>query len=404
MLEHSEFMSQKHAWIFEAMEALVDRGDAIDLMTLTAELRKRDQLETLGGAAYVSQLISEVPSAMNVAHYADLVHETAVRRLILDDLSATSRDVFDEDLPLEDVLNRYENRVLALRTNGRAGRLRSLPEILATVYENLGDPQAGGAVAMKTGFRDLDVYLGGLRRGALYVVGARTGVGKTAFLLNLAVNAAKQGKNVLFFSLEMSAEALAERLIASEAEVSLTTFDGTIDDGDMVKIADAMGPVSQQTIWVDDTPAITLGEIRSKVKAFMFDRSLDLVIVDYIQIATLGRRVDKRYREIGMVSQGLKKLGREVSVPVVTASQLNRSIENRMDKTPQLSDLRESGNLEQDSDAVLFLTREENAANIAEASVILAKNRNGPSEKTIKLVWNGRKVSFLEPRRAGGAQ
>lgn len=399
LLRAEDYFLQKHRWIYAAMLTLHRRGEALDLLTLTTELEHRDRLEAVGGAGYVSQLINAVPSAINVGSYVQIVREAAMRRRALDFASEVAKLAQDRAHPLEEMLDHIESAAFALRKDLPTDRLRRLEEVLDDVYADLqARATEDQAVIMATGYPDLDKKLGGWRRGALYTIGAATGKGKTALLLNIGTLAAQRGKSVLIFSLEMTAKSLAERLVTAEAGVSLVTLtSGHIAEGDWPKITDAVTHLRPYPIWIDDTSSITIPMLRSQVRRFALHHPLDLVLVDYLQLARLGRPVTQRYLEVGLISQELKRLAREMNVPVIAAAQLSRAVDQRMDKRPQLSDLRESGNIEQDSDAVLLIYREEGGACVP-ATIIVGKNRNGPTGD-VELLWLAQKVSFVSARK-----
>jgi replicative DNA helicase len=401
MLRAEDCFLQKHRWIYAAMLSLHQRGTALDMLTLTTELAHREQLEPVGGAGYVSQLINTVPSAINVGSYVQIVREAAMRRRALDFASQVAKLAHDRHCPLSEMLDHIESEAFGLRKDLPTDRLRRLEDVLDDVYADLKARASDDQVPMMpTGYAGLDKKLGGWRRGALYTIGAATGKGKTALLLNIGTHAAQRGRTVLIFSLEMTAKSLAERLITAEAGVSLVSLtSGHITEGDWPKITDAVTRIRPHPIWIDDTSSITIPMLRSQVRRFALHYPLDLVLVDYLQLARLGRPVSQRYLEVGLISQELKRLAREMNVPVIAAAQLSRAVDQRMDKRPQLSDLRESGNIEQDSDAVLLIHREEGGACVP-ATLIVGKNRNGPTGD-VNLLWLAQKVSFISAKKEG---
>jgi replicative DNA helicase len=347
-------------------------------------------------------LVNVVPSAINVGSYVQIVKEAATRRRALDFAGEVAKLAHDRAHPLDEMLDHIESAAFALRKDLPTDRLRRLETVLDDVYADLqARATEDQAVIMATGYPDLDKKLGGWRRGALYTIGAATGKGKTALLLNIGTRAARRGKSVLIFSLEMTAKSLAERLITAEAGVSLVALtSGNIAEGDWPKITDAVTHLRPHPIWIDDTSSITIPTLRSQVRRFALHHPLDLVLVDYLQLARLGRPVTQRYLEVGLISQELKRLAREMNVPVIAAAQLSRAVDQRMDKRPQLSDLRESGNIEQDSDAVLLIYREEGGPCVP-ATIIVGKNRNGPTGD-VELLWLAQKVSFVSARKGEG--
>lgn len=397
-LDASRFYIQKNRWVYESIQRIYERGDSLDFLTLTNDLAAHAHLEAVGGAAYVSALINAVPSAINVMNYAKQITDAATRRELLDYASEVARLAYDTKRAVGDVATSVVAG--ALRFDGAANdaTTRHIADVLNDVYSQIEAAHSTGAALTPTGYRDLDAVIGGLRPGALYTVGASTGEGKTALLLNLATRQTKREKTALFFSLEMAAESLAERLVAMDAGVSLVALSsGQLTDSDWPCVAEAMGRQAAQPLWIDDTPAITVETLRARVKSFAARQPLDVVFVDYIQIARLGEALGgrKRYLEVSLIAQSLKRLAREQGIPVVMAAQLSRARQQRQDKRPELSDLGESSGIEQNSDCVLLIQREKSGARNSPAELIVAKNRNGPTG-SVPLVWMGNRVSFVE--------
>lgn len=404
ILRSEHFYIKKHSWTYEALVNLHRKDEPIDLLTLTTELDQSQHLEAVGGALFISQLINAVPSVAHATTYALKVKETATRRRVLRFAGEVTKLAYNETIPVSELLDRISTWTLALCGGEQVNdSLQSLEQALTTVSNNLEATQADAAPVSATGYPGLDRLLGGWRRGALHTIGASTGQGKTALALNVATYAAQAGKTVLIFSLEMSAESLGERFLATASGVSLVSLtSGQLKDDDWPKIADNIGKLSEYHIWIDDTPGITIAALRNQIKRFMLRHTLDLVLVDYIQIARLGQQVEKRYLEVGLIAQALKQIAREVDVPVIAAAQLSRATHQRDDKRPQLSDLGESSGIEQHSDVVLLIHREPSGAPRQPATLIVAKNRYGPTGD-VGVLWVPADISFVNiPASKGG--
>jgi replicative DNA helicase len=402
-LRPEDFYVRKNGWVYEAILALHERREPVDFVTLHKELEARGHLEEIGGPAYIAQLMDIVPTALHAEEYARLVEEAAIRRRVIDFASRAVKVACDQNKPLEEVLTGIEQGALALR---RLSGNQPVPvsEVVSAVYDALTRAsQEGRAIGLPTGFSDLDELLGGFRPGNLVVVGARTGQGKSSLLLSFARAAVENGVPTLMFSLEMSAEEIVHRLITAETGIPTTRIQcARIGESDWHPIADAAGRVSAMTLWIDDSPALSIAEIRARARRLHAEYGIGLVLVDYIQLATPTRRHDSRYLDIGEISQGLKALAKELQIPVIAASQLSRSVEQRADKRPTLADLRESGNQEQDSDVVLFIHREGGDGNNLQAvqavTLIVAKNRHGPTGD-VSLLWLRERMMFAQIAR-----
>ncbi len=388
LLRAEDFYADKHSYLFDSIMALFGRGEPVDLITLQDELRKSGHLEDIGGLSYLTSLINTVPTTANVQQYALIVEQKATLRK----LQNAARRVVDDCYVTEDIdatLVDAEKSIFAV-TQRRSGKgYVHIKEALVTAYGHLEFlfSAKGKTTGVSTGFRDLDQMTSGFQPSDMIVVAARPSVGKTAFTLNIARNAAIiGGAKVAFFSLEMSAEQLALRMLAAEAAVDghrLRT--GQLLDQDWQRLGSGLATLAEAPIFIDDTPNCPLMEIRSKCRRIQQEHGLNLVIIDYLQLMSMPSRpgqVSNRQQEISEISRSLKHLARELKVPVVALSQLSRSVEQRQDKRPMLSDLRESGAIEQDADMVAFLYRddyydpESEKKNMVE--VIIAKHRNGP--------------------------
>lgn len=383
-----DFYADKHQNLFAAMLAVFQRGEPIDLITVQDELTKRSQLDEVGGITYLASLMNLVPTTANVQQYGAIVRQKAVLRR----LQAAARRIVEDCYTTDDMdatLSDAEKAVLQV-TQQRSGKgYVHIKEALMNAYGHLEFVYSakGKTTGVTSGFRDLDQMTSGFQPSDMIIVAARPSVGKTAFTLNLARNAAVQGKaKVAFFSLEMSAEQLALRLLASEATVDGHKLrSGQLLDQDWQRLSTALGTLAETDIFVDDTPNCPLPEVRGKCRRIKQEHGLDMVIIDYLQLMSIPQRAGaqaNRQQEISEISRSLKTMARELNVPVIALSQLSRSVEQRQDKRPMLSDLRESGAIEQDADMVAFLYRDDyynpetEDKNIVE--VIVAKHRNGP--------------------------
>ena len=400
ILKPEDFFREKNAWAYEACLALFDRNEAINQVTVAHELARRERLEELGGAAYLSRLVAELPTVVGVEHYAQIVKRDAIYRQLVQRSAQIAQMAYQGGPDLESALSRAEGLILTLRGGERLRDFVHIREILDEYWEQAGTEAAGPRFQghVLTGFEPLDTLLGGLKRSDLIILAARPSLGKTSLGLNIARNAAVgHGARAAIFSLEMAAEQLAQRLLAGESRVDSTRLRlGEHTEREERRLMHALGKLAQAEIYVDDTPVLTMMDIRGKALRLHREKTLDLVFVDYLQLIHGGGRGDNRVQEISYISRSLKELARELDVPVVAASQLSRAPELRTPHIPQLSDLRESGSIEQDADVVMFiyredvyLSREQWQASHPEAAggvypagiaqIIVAKHRNGPT-------------------------
>jgi len=390
-----DFYLRRHQWIWEVFGELEARQSEIDFLTVQAALERRGQLEEIGGAAYLIGLINAVPNSLHAAEYAGIVAEHAVRRRMLDAANQIARLAYQETLPAETALAESEKAVFNLSRRSALSEVRPLGAIVAGLYDKVQDAaQTAALPGIQTGFVDLDQLLGGMQPADLLVVAARPGVGKTSFLLNITRRAAGvQAKHVAFFSLEMSAEQLGYRLLAMETGIDGQRLrSGRLSEAEWPRLVQAIESLAGLCIYVDDTPAITPGQLRSRCLRLSQEHGLDLVVLDYLQLMSGGGRFSSRQEEVSQISRQVKALAKDLNLPVLAAAQLSRSVEQRNDKHPQLSDLRESGSIEQDSDAVIFLYRAENGQP-GVVDVSLAKHRSGPTGN-IRLVFQAGQTSF----------
>ncbi len=390
ILSPDDFFDPKHARIYEGLVTLYEKRSAIDELTLSDQLRGVGFLEMVGGPAYLTELTNFVPTAAHVEDYADIVAQKALRRRLI----ATSHDMaelgMDESKGMKDLIEEAETRLFAVSQKHVKQTVVSLETILAESFERLDDlhKDKNKLRGIPTGYRDLDNMLAGLQPSDLFIIAARPSMGKTAFVLNLAHNIATQSKEaVLLFSLEMSKEQLVDRLLAMESGVDAWALrTGKLTDDDFERLGEAMGTLSEAKIYIDDTPGITVSDLRTKARREAHNQKLGLVVVDYLQLMSGGSRFGSegnRVQEISEISRGLKGIARELNVPLIALSQLSRSVESRSPKIPQLADLRESGSIEQDADVVAFLYREDYYEPDSERKnlmdVLIKKHRNGPT-------------------------
>lgn len=408
-LQASDFFIIRHAWIWEAIIAVHERGEAIDNITVTHELRSQGKLENIGGAAKITDLINNTPTHIHAEDYGHIVERSAVRRRLLEAAQGIAKAAIEENAELEDVINRAETTLFSVTQ--RQLKKDMVPMGLA-VREYLGRVEylfknKDQPLGVPSGFTDLDRLLGGLQKSDLIVVAARPGVGKTSFMLSIALNAARLGRaRVAIFSLEMSREQLIQRFFSAETSINSQRLRlGELDENEWSHLFEASGRLEKLRIYIDDTPGATVNQVRARCRRLYREEGLDLVIIDYLQLIESGTRSENRVQEISYISRGLKELARELNVPVLTAAQLSRAVEQRSDKRPQLSDLRESGSIEQDSDIVMFLYRDElyneNSDRVNQADVLVSKHRNGPTG-VITLFFRKELTQFMNMTKISG--
>ena len=391
-----DFYKDAHRIIYECMMSLNGKNEPIDMVTLTDELRSRGYLDDIGGVSYLTSLSTIVPTTSNVKYYADIVKEKSVMRQLIKASNDIINMGYDNAGKASDVLEQAEKKIFDIsqeRTNNDFKPINSVLmdayEMIESLYTNKSD-----VVGVNTGFKDLNKKINGLQKTDLILVAARPAMGKTAFALNLVRNAALKGDaSVAVFSLEMSKEQLAQRMIASQSNVELKKMKtGTLNDADWPRIINAMAVMSDAKVFIDDTPGIKINELRSKCRKLKIEQGLDLVLIDYLQLMESEGKSESRQQEISKISRSLKILAKELDCPVVALSQLSRAPEQRADHRPILSDLRESGAIEQDADIVMFLYRDEYYHSDSEkkdiAEIIIAKNRHGETG-SVELVWMG---------------
>lgn len=385
MIRPDDFASAANGTIYQAILDLYNRREPADFITLQDELARRKHLDDIGGIAYLSALASAVPTAVHVEYYAKIVERTATLRRLIDAGTEIVKIAYDEGVDTEDALDAAEKAIFDVTERRITKDFVSIAEVLDQFFDRLNyiDQHRGEVVGVPTGFSDLDQLTGGLQRSDLIILAARPSVGKSAFSLGMAYGAAvTHGKTVGIFTLEMSAEQLVQRLLSTETGVDSHRLRlGHINDGEWDRISRAFGRLGEANIFIDDTAGASIMDVRSKARRLQAEHGLDLLIVDYLQLMS-GKRSENRVQEISEISRGLKGLARELNVPVVALSQLSRAVETRADHRPMLSDLRESGSIEQDADIVMFIFREDVYDDDTEkkgiAEIIVAKHRNGP--------------------------
>jgi replicative DNA helicase len=366
-------------------------------VTLNSQLKKMKKLKQAGGSSKIAQLSNVVSTAASVEHYANLVVEAYVKRRIISLSGSLSKQAFDPGVEAADLMDLAEQQIFKVSQTRTDKAFIPLKDTLVESFERLDELQGSGddLRGLPSGFADLDRMLAGLQKSNLLILAARPGMGKTALALNIAQYiTVSANKKVGIFSLEMSKEELVDRLLVSQADIDAWRLKtGRLDQQDFLKLSDAMGVLADAPLFIDDKPGMSIYEMRTKARRLAAEQNVDLIVMDYIQLAR-GRNTDNRVIEIGEISQGLKNIARELKIPVLALSQLNRAVESRGDKAPQLSDLRESGNLEQDADVVMFLYREDEDARET-MKLKIAKHRNGPLG-TIELFFRGDRIKFYD--------
>ncbi|WP_026695838.1 replicative DNA helicase [Peribacillus kribbensis] len=382
-----DFYRSAHQKIFNVMLKLSDAGKPVDLVTVTEELQASKQLEDVGGVAYLSELAGSVPTAANIEYYARIVEEKSLLRRLIRTATTIAQEGYSREDEVESLLGEAEKNIMEVAQRKNSGAFQNIKDVLVRTYDNIEllHNRVGDITGIPTGFSELDRMTAGFQRNDLIIVAARPSVGKTAFALNIAQNVAtKAGENVAIFSLEMGAEQLVMRMLCAEGNINAQNLrTGSLTDEDWRKLTMAMGSLSNSGIFIDDTPGVRISEIRSKCRRLKQEHGLGMILIDYLQlIQGNGRAGENRQQEVSEISRSLKSLARELQVPVIALSQLSRGVEQRQDKRPMMSDIRESGSIEQDADIVAFLYRddyydkESENKNIIE--IIIAKQRNGP--------------------------
>ena len=401
-LRPKHFYQEKHGKIFEAVIILYETREPVDVVTVGDRLKKNKSFKKVGGASYLAELVDRVPTSAHVEKYARIVKDLATKRELISQASRLVEESFDEGKELSEVLDKAERAIFGLSQQHLARNFIPIKDALAESFDRLDElhKQAGGIRGVATGFTDLDNVLAGFQRSNLLILAARPGMGKTSLALNIAQYASVEQKiPVGFFSLEMSQEELVDRLLVAQADIDAWKLKtGRLNEKDFAQLSDAMGELAEAPLYIDDTPGMSIMEMRTKARRLQAEHGVELIVVDYLQLAH-SRNLENRVQEISEVSMGLKNLARELKVPVLALSQLSRAVEHRGLKRPQLADLRESGGIEQDADVVMFLYREDEE-DLENIKLNIAKHRNGPLA-TINLRFRGDRIRFygVEKRR-----
>lgn len=406
ILRPGDFYKDAHRLIYQTVLDLTNRGEPVDLVTVTEELRQKNQLEKIGGITYLTELAGSVPTAAHVEFYARIVEEKSLLRQLIRAATEIVTLGYDSQDEVNNIIDQAEHLIFSI-ANRRAGRtVVNLKNILIETFEQIEKlyESRGAVTGVPTGFNDLDRLTAGFQPSDLIILAARPSMGKTTFALNIAEYAAVNLKlPVVVFSLEMSKEQLAMKLLCSEAGVDNQRIrTGNLQEEDWPRLSHALGRLSESVMFIDDSPSLSVLDVRAKARRIKADSGLSLIIVDYLQLMQGPKRIENRQQEVSEISRGLKALARELSVPVIALSQLSRAVEQRQNKRPTLSDLRESGSLEQDADLVCFLYREDyyepetEKKNITE--FIIAKHRNGPLG-TVEFLFQKEYSKFLSLER-----
>ncbi len=398
ILKSEDFYSDINGIIYGEMLVLYEERRPIDLLTLTEKLKKNRLLKKFD-STYLTDLVEQVPTAANVSTYAQMVREDSTKRRLITAGTEIIEVGYKPESEVKDMLDKAEESIFAISQGHLTRGFIALKDTLTESFDRIDELQKEGVGlrGVKTGFIDLDNMLSGMQKNNLIILAARPGQGKTAFMLNIAQHiAVKDKKPIGIFSLEMSKEELVDRLLVGQADVDAWRLKtGKLSEDDFGKLSDAMGQLADAPIFIDDTPGLSLIEMRSKARRLQMEHNLSLLIVDYLQLIVPGKRYESRVQEVAMISQSLKNLARELGIPVLSASQLSRAVEHRGEKKPQLADLRESGTIEQDADVVMFLYRPDSESNSTHipTKLLIAKHRNGPTGE-IDLLFQGNRIRF----------
>lgn len=394
-LQPDHFYDTKNADIFNTMLELYEEREPIDVLTVSERLKRKKKLQDVGGATYLADLVNRVPTSAHVEHYGRIVKDAATKRALMQAAAKLVELSLDEGMVAAELLDKAELAVFSLTQRHLAQAFVPVRSALAESFDRLDElhKQPGGLRGVPSGFPDLDDALAGFQKSNLIILAARPGIGKTSLSVNIAQYVAVSLKRpVGIFSLEMSKEELVDRLLIGQADIDAWRLKtGKLGEADFTKLSDAMGELADAPLYIDDTPALSVLEMRTKARRLQVELGVELLIVDYLQLVR-GRNLENRVQEVSEISQGLKNLARELKIPVLAISQLSRAVEQRGIKRPQLADLRESGAIEQDADVVMFLWREDEE-NLENFTLDIAKHRNGPLRQ-IKLHFRGDRIRF----------
>ncbi|HKK96288.1 MAG TPA: replicative DNA helicase [Anaerovoracaceae bacterium] len=410
-LKPEHFYKKEHQEIFSAVTSLFYKSSNVDMLTVCDELKQRKALEIVGGRAYIAMLTEGVPVVSNAKDYAKIISEKAGLRKLIKAANDIEEKSYEGQEKTEEILDFAENSVFSIAQDSQVKNYENISDVVVRNISKIEEAQKmdGDVTGIPTGFRELDKLLSGFHPSDLIIVAARPGMGKTAFALNIAEQTAERGKSVLIFSLEMSNEQLGQRMLAMHSRVDMEKIKkGQIEENDWDKIAETNDSFAKMKVSIDDSPGVSILEIKNKCRRLKAEKGLDLVIIDYLQLMSLKGRVENRQQEISSLSRSIKLLAKEMNCAVMLLSQLSRAPEQRTDHRPLLSDLRESGSIEQDADIVMFLYREDYYNKLAEAEtdtmkkgicdVIIAKHRNGPTD-TVELTWLDKYTRFGDKER-----
>ena len=408
ILTGEDFYAKQNGILFEAMKELNAERKPVDVVTLHAKLAEKQAPEEMQSPEFIRSILDAVPTSANVKYYAQIVYEKATLRRLIRISEDITKDCYDASDPLEDILENTEKNVFNLIQSRNTREYEPISEIVINALKKIqkASETKGHVTGLSTGFADLDFKTAGLQPSDFILIAARPSMGKTAFSLSILDHVVlKRGQSAAIFSLEMSKEQLVNRLFAMEAKIDAQNIrSGNLDDTDWESLAEASEVIGGSKLIIDDTPGISATELRSKCRKYKMEQDIQLVIVDYIQLMSSGGRSDNRQQEISDISRSLKSLARELNVPVIALSQLNRAVESRTDHRPMLADIRESGAIEQDADVIMFLYRDDyynpetEKKNVAE--VIIAKQRNGPTG-TVELTWQPKYTRFVNMLKPG---
>ncbi len=398
-----DFYYEANSEIYDAIKTTYQFDIPVDIITVSDELKKRGKIDYVGGLEYLAGLTENIVTTKNISAYLNIIKEKSVLRKLINVANELIEKGYKESDEVQNLIDLAESRIFALAQNRGSNDFSMVKDVLLTVFNQLEERAKikGSITGINTGYKDLNRMTAGLQRSDLILLAARPAMGKTSLALNIAMNAAKSGSSIALFSLEMSKEQYVQRLISLESLVESTKLrTGALEDDDWLSLANVMNSISESDMYIDDTASISLFDLMSKCRRLKIDKGLDLVIIDYLQLMSYGGRSESRQQEISSISRGLKQLARELNCPVVALSQLSRAVEQRPDHRPILSDLRESGAIEQDADVVMMLYRDEyyhkeESEKKGIAEVIIAKHRNGPIG-TVELVFIDRFTKFSD--------
>jgi replicative DNA helicase len=395
-LQGEDFFIHRHRFIWEAITRLHDRRSPVDFLTISEELERMGRLAEVGGPAYLTSLINFTPTSLHAEAYGHIIEQEAIRRRMLEAASQVAKLAYQEDAPLEMVINESEKALFSASDRILSQDIRPISQVLGDLYDNVEKrSQQKEIFGMPTGFTNLDRLLQGMQPSDLLIIASRPGMGKTSLLLSVVRHAVQvHQKRIAVFTLEMSSEQVAQRLVAQETGIDTQRLrSGQLADKEWPLFTQAVEVLGDTNLFLDDTPAITPLKMRSKCRRLHREHGLDLIVVDYLQLMSGGGHFENRVQEVSFITRELKVLARELNVPVLAAAQLSRAVEQRADKHPLLSDLRESGSIEMDADVVMFLYRSQQTETNTLVDVIVVKHRNGPTG-TVKLVFQSELAKF----------